>query len=434
MPSDEMPMLNVNAFVDIQPINEGAYARLFKARRNGQWWCLKCLREEYQGQPFYEGLLRKEYDLLCRLSHSGVVRAVALEQVGNLGQCIVEEYVVGQTLDVVKGSRAERYRWFLQLIEIVGYIHSQQVVHRDLKPQNVMITDNGQHVKLLDFGLADADNYAELKQAAGTLRYVSPEQQAGGDSDFRNDIYSLGVILEELRLGAGFRFVVARCKRPLSRRYKNASALLQALRYAHFLPTALLLLMSLSVAFVCGLFSWTKPVETIVPPSSAEIAVEKVQDTSDSIPQAESTTVLATAPVAPASTPAAAAPATSQPMAEDVYDKACSKVDQYILSTHYAQLLDTLQHEEAHEPPFQGRRSRRYGQLSTAHSDFMVRLWAQVDTIRRQYIPQIGVTQSSALHTALVFYVQEKYTNILLSSLLDYADREQAYHDSLRAD
>lgn len=113
------------------------------------------------------------------------MRSVGIEQVDGVGECIVLEYVTGQTLDQVQGSRADRRRWFEQLVEAVGYIHSQQVVHSDLKPQNIIVTDNGHNVKLIDFGLADADNFAELKQPAGTLRYVSPEQQNGGNADVR---------------------------------------------------------------------------------------------------------------------------------------------------------------------------------------------------------------------------------------------------------
>ena len=56
------------------------------------------------------------------------------------------------------------------------YIHAKQIVHRDLKPSNIMITHNGNHVKLIDFGLSDNDDFALLKQPAGTPGYISPEQ------------------------------------------------------------------------------------------------------------------------------------------------------------------------------------------------------------------------------------------------------------------
>ena len=61
-------------------------------------------------------------------------------------------------------------------MDALEYIHGKQTAHRDLKPSNIMITRNGQHVKLIDFGLSDTDDYAVYKQPAGTEGYISPEQ------------------------------------------------------------------------------------------------------------------------------------------------------------------------------------------------------------------------------------------------------------------
>lgn len=80
--------------------------------------------------------------------------------------------------------RAKRYgRWYLL---------------KCLKPSNVMITHNGGYVKLIDFGLADTDSHTILKQPAGTLSYMAPEQAQMAQADVRNDIYSLGVIMQEM--------------------------------------------------------------------------------------------------------------------------------------------------------------------------------------------------------------------------------------------
>ena len=115
-----------------------------------------------------------------------------------------------------------------ELTEAVGYAHAKGIVHRDLKPSNILITVNGENVKLLDFGLADADSYAILKQPAGTLRYISPEQVQTAVADVRNDIYSLGVVLGEMRLGYGC--IVKKCLLPLEKRYRNVAELQGAMR------------------------------------------------------------------------------------------------------------------------------------------------------------------------------------------------------------
>lgn len=76
------------------------------------------------------------------------------------------------------------------------YFHSKQIIHRDLKPDNILITNNSNNVKIIDFGLSDADDYIILKQAAGTRKYAAPEQMIPNNTlDCRADIYSLGIIL-----------------------------------------------------------------------------------------------------------------------------------------------------------------------------------------------------------------------------------------------
>ena len=98
------------------------------------------------------------------------------------GPCIVMEYIDGVTLDKFlegKPSKQLRRKVVDQLIDALAYIHGKQIVHRDLKPSNILVTRNGSNVKIIDFGLSDADDYAILKQAAGTLKYMAPEQNKG---------------------------------------------------------------------------------------------------------------------------------------------------------------------------------------------------------------------------------------------------------------
>lgn len=125
---------------------------------------------------------------------------------------IVMEYIAGSTLSTLlegeslpnRTALEKRLRIFWQLLQSINYAHSQNVVHRDLKPDNVMLTAEGM-VKIMDFGLAVLDNrHSQTRddQIMGTMAYFAPEQAKGGkDVDHRADLYALGVILFEMVTG-----------------------------------------------------------------------------------------------------------------------------------------------------------------------------------------------------------------------------------------
>lgn len=218
-------------FTEVKILHTSEVNIVAKGKRYGRWWLLKGLRQEVAGDAGYRQRLRKELEILMQLQHPNIVSAVGMEPVDGLGECIVMEFLDGTTLkEWLRGTTTRRQRrkvaW--ELTEAVGYAHAKGIVHRDLKPSNILITVNGESVKLLDFGLADADSYAILKQPAGTLRYISPEQVQTAVADVRNDIYSLGVVLGEMRLGYGR--IVKKCLLPLEKRYRNVAELQGAMR------------------------------------------------------------------------------------------------------------------------------------------------------------------------------------------------------------
>ena len=158
------------------------FNQLVKVKRQGRWFLLKGLKPEYRNQQAYLELLKKEYELMVQLDHPNIVRVSSKEVNDEFGPCIVMEYIDGVTLDKFlegKPSKQLRRKVVDQLIDALAYIHGKQIVHRDLKPSNILITRNGNNVKIIDFGLSDADDYAILKQAAGTLKYMAPEQKQG---------------------------------------------------------------------------------------------------------------------------------------------------------------------------------------------------------------------------------------------------------------
>lgn len=203
-------------FTDFTDVACKGYNTLCKAKRYGRWWMLKGLKESYRQDETYKNLLQKEFDNLISLQHPYIASVYSIEEIPGRGTCIVMEWIDGITLKEWNGenqqsqaegkSTAEGETIFLQLLDAVNYIHAKQIVHRDLKPSNVMVTHNGNHVKLIDFGLSDADSYAILKQPAGTQEYISPEQANSRQADIRNDIYSLAQLhLGEDATGQGIR-------------------------------------------------------------------------------------------------------------------------------------------------------------------------------------------------------------------------------------
>lgn len=226
------------AFADIELIatSPNGHCEVYRAQRMGKWHALKCLKKEYADKEEYRALLQKEFELGYHLNHPCLVQTIGKEEIEGLGTCIVMEYVEGCTLRQAMNegmTREQSISVLAQLCEALSYIHQRQIVHRDLKPENIMLTTNGKNVKLLDFGLSDADEYAVLKQPAGTRKYAAPEQLATGATiSPLADIYTLGIIMQEMpNLSRHIKRVAKRCcKENPEERYPTANAVLNAIR------------------------------------------------------------------------------------------------------------------------------------------------------------------------------------------------------------
>ena len=246
-----------------EPIESRGYSQLVKVNRQGRWFLLKGLKPEHRQSPVYLELLKKEYALMVQLDHPNIVKAHAKEVNDEIGPCIVMEYIDGVTLDKFlesNPSRQLRRKIVEQLIDALTYIHSKQILHRDLKPSNILITRNGNNVKIIDFGLSDADDYSILKQKAGTLDYVAPEQR----HSCKSDIYSFGKILREI-FPHRYCHIAAKCTRQKpDERYADMEAVRKALerndrRRKMILHFIILLLIALFVLFVAK-----QPVQTTI--------------------------------------------------------------------------------------------------------------------------------------------------------------------------
>ena len=220
-------------FTDVEILSTSEVNVVARAKRYGRWWLLKGLRKEVAGEVGYQQRLRKELEILMLLQHPNIVATYGIEDVEGLGRCIVMEYVDGVTLKewlTEKPTRQMRLRIMQEITDAVAYLHTKGIVHRDLKPTNIIVTGNGSHVKLIDFGLADTDSHTVLKQPAGTPTYMSPEQMQTTVADARNDIYSLGIIMQQMNLGWRYHYIINRCTKPIEQRYQQMADLQHAIR------------------------------------------------------------------------------------------------------------------------------------------------------------------------------------------------------------
>ena len=142
---------------------------LYTASRYGKRYVLKGLSADSQSLTDMLLLQQKEFSLGITLSHPNIAETYSLEEVADCGRCIVMEYVDGITLAewlATNPSHSARQRAMLQLLDALEYIHSLQLVHHDLKSSNILITRNGQNVKLIDFGLSDTDSTSDNNDAS----------------------------------------------------------------------------------------------------------------------------------------------------------------------------------------------------------------------------------------------------------------------------
>ncbi len=204
---------------------------LYTIEKDGKRRVLKCLDPKHRGKAAYEALLRKEYEIGYSLSCPYICEVYSFLEHPALGWCIEMEWIDGipleKYLQTVCPSTESKMRLLNQLFDAVSYFHSKQVIHKDLKPSNILVTHNGANIKIIDFGFADKDVYSILKLSAGTEKYAAPELIAGKPVDNRADIWSLGKIL--LLFGNRRRRVVRKCLREdPAKRYGSVEELRRA--------------------------------------------------------------------------------------------------------------------------------------------------------------------------------------------------------------
>ena len=204
--------LGASGFSDFELLSDSGHNLVYRALSDGKWVVLKVAKDEEGNTARNRLLLRREYDIMHAIDCLYVVKTWQLTEVPELGTAIVMEYVAGRTLDRFleeKPSLAERRRVADELMEALIFLHERQIVHSDLKPGNILITDAGNHVRLIDFGFADTDAY--IAKNIGTSPSIADTAPVVSDNlPIAKDIYALGKILELLFPGR-LRWILRRC-------------------------------------------------------------------------------------------------------------------------------------------------------------------------------------------------------------------------------
>lgn len=198
-----------NRYEILEIIGTGGMAVVYKARchRLNRLVALKILKDDYSQDNEFRRRFHAESQAVAMLNHHNIVSVYDVSTEGD-ADYIVMELVDGITLKQYVESRGGYLNWkealhfALQIGRALEHAHNQGIVHRDIKPHNVMILKNGS-AKVTDFGIARvmSSQNTLTREALGSVHYISPEQAKGGRVDSRSDIYSLGVVMYEMLTG-----------------------------------------------------------------------------------------------------------------------------------------------------------------------------------------------------------------------------------------
>ncbi|MFZ4589967.1 MAG: protein kinase domain-containing protein [Ignavibacteria bacterium] len=198
-----------NQFTDISTLStSGAMSVIQLAKWHSRWVIVKRIKPEFNKNPKYTELFFKEFETAISLDHENIARVITKGE-DSEGSYFVMERVDGAPLTQMMSegkTKDEKFikRFSIGVLDALSYIHKKQIYHRDLKPDNILVTFKGQNPKIIDFGIARADDFEDLKNSTfiGTKKYAAPEQFGDPSKvDGRCDIYSYGLILLEMLTG-----------------------------------------------------------------------------------------------------------------------------------------------------------------------------------------------------------------------------------------
>ena len=197
-----------NRYEILEVIGTGGMAVVYKARchRLNRLVAIKILKDEFARDEEFRRRFHAEGEAVAMLSHPNIVQVFDVSSTEN-ANFIVMELIDGISLKQYMEKKGvlnwkETLHFAMQIAKGLEHAHSRGIVHRDIKPHNVMVLKNGS-VKVMDFGIARVMNKSNTltKEALGSVHYISPEQAKGGHTDNRSDLYSLSVVMYEMMTG-----------------------------------------------------------------------------------------------------------------------------------------------------------------------------------------------------------------------------------------
>ena len=267
---------------------KGATSDTFRIKLYGKLHFLKRLKKELVGDIRYQEAFLKEFETGYRLEHPNLVRYISMTDDG-----ILMEYVDGEALTQRLTDQPNYFKnkknfdkFVRQLLDVVGYLHAHQVLHLDLKPDNILLTRINDDVKLIDLGCCYTDTFTDT--TGHTDACAAPEQLSGDKVDARTDIYAIGKILRQITHPSIYNKVIERCtaEEP-EKRYSSVkdiqADILRKKRKKAFLPIAVILL---SILIALGTFFNSPQKETSrVNTETVEIDIDTMQQSVSIVPQ-----------------------------------------------------------------------------------------------------------------------------------------------------
>ncbi|MBE6940525.1 MAG: Stk1 family PASTA domain-containing Ser/Thr kinase [Ruminococcaceae bacterium] len=197
-----------NRYEILELIGSGGMSNVYKAKchRLNRMVAVKILKSDLADREDFRRRFQDESQAVAQLSHANIVSVYDVSCSGDV-EYIVMELIDGITLKQYMERRGqmdwrEALHFISQILRGISHAHSRGIIHRDIKPQNIMILRDGS-VKVADFGIACLANAGQTltQEALGSVHYISPEQARGDRTDARSDIYSSGVVLYEMLTG-----------------------------------------------------------------------------------------------------------------------------------------------------------------------------------------------------------------------------------------